>query len=94
MTRLCEVLFEDNDAEWLAKAHWDAQRTVCIIRCYGLRATGPYPALIRGRAQWLTVDDSPDSSGHCEGQILGRFWGLLCGCRASISQLQTELSGG
>lgn len=73
---LCEVFFKDNDAEWLAEAHWDTQRTVCIIWWYGLRVTGPLPALIRGRAQRLTVDaDSPDSSGHCEGQLLGRLWG-------------------
>lgn len=33
------------------------------------------PGLIRDRTQGLKVDvDSPDSSGHCRGQLLGTFW--------------------
>lgn len=42
---------------------------------YSLRRKHHSPALIRDRAQGLNVDvDSPDSSGHWRGQLLGMFW--------------------
>lgn len=79
---LCEVFFKANTA-CLGTGLREAQRALCTAQCCGLGVIGlsSLPrkhhslALIRARAQGMNVEvGSRDSSGHWQGQVLGRFW--------------------